>query len=327
MRGLESNDDALAAQLSLQVFTNLGPIGGMCVHDNLYASPHGQWLAIQGNCEAGGYVLVVDTITGMFQSLAADLGHAQFLGWTGDDWAILRVDRGISYQIYRVNPLTLEAIRLPLPETTYHVAISPDGTRIIYSTTWGLGYGSQTYIANWNFENEELIINAPEYIIAFAQWSPDGEKLAYQRWRDTNIPFGIGELWVANQSGENAFMVADVDAGHGYSFAWSPDSTMLAFVRRENPTDIRADQAAAHLESNIYMYDLQTAAHLAVTRFGGVLVEAPVWSPDGEFLAFSANLSGVMDIWLYAVESGSLALAASDARHPAWVVEIDSESK
>ena len=58
-----------------------------------------------------------------------------------------------------------------------------------------------------------------------------------------------------------------------------------------------------------------------VTQFKEALTEAPVWSPDGEFLAFSSMVEGGMDIWLYEMRGKQLhrVTHGAYARHPTWL--------
>jgi len=55
---------------------------------------------------------------------------------------------------------------------------------------------------------------------------------------DSNIPFTVGELWVTNGDGNNPVLLGEADAGHGYEPAWSPDGAQIAFLGRENKSDI-----------------------------------------------------------------------------------------
>jgi Tol biopolymer transport system component len=142
---------------------------------------------------------------------------------------------------------------LPLLGYTYNLAYSPEGSQMIYSLTYGLGYGSQTWIANADGQNARLALEDPQSIIAFARWSPRGDRPAYIRMDDNNIPFTVGELWLADSNGNNAVLAGQADAGHGYEPAWSPDGAIVAFVGRENGEDTWTDQDADRLASNIYM--------------------------------------------------------------------------
>jgi len=116
-------------------------------------------------------------------------------------------------------------------------------------------------------------------------------------------------------------VIAPADAGHGYPPVWSPDGRQVAFVVRENAGDRRADVVASALESNIYIADAASGDVRAVTRFEGALTEAPAWSPDGAWLAFSTDAGGGPDIWLAEIATGEVQQVTqnANARYPAWV--------
>ncbi|NIR94713.1 MAG: hypothetical protein GWO08_13885, partial [Gammaproteobacteria bacterium] len=43
------------------------------------------------------------------------------------------------------------------------------------------------------------------------------------------------------------------------------------------------------MESNIYLANINDREIVPLTQFEGSLTENPVWSPDGEHIAFSAT--------------------------------------
>lgn len=210
---------------------------------------------------------------------------------------------------------------MDVPPFTYDVALSPDGKRVLYALSRGLGFGSEVWIMDRNGHNREQIIHDPANIIAYPRWSPTGEAMAYIRMEDSNIPFTVGELVLADGNGRGERVIAAVDAGHGYPPAWSPDGREVAFVVRENPESAAADIAASYLESNLYLADVASRSVRAVTRFEGALTEAPAWSPDGAWLAFSTDAGGVADVWLVEVASGEVQqiTRSANACCPVWV--------
>jgi Tol biopolymer transport system component len=302
----------------------------------LWPAPQGGWLASEINGESGGYTQLLQTSSGKSQQPGTDLGLGNnFLAWSPAGEAILRVERATDYAVFRVDPVTGAATPLPLPNFVYNLAFSPDGQRILYSITAGLGYGSQTFIANSDGSNPQLILDEPKHIIAFARWSPTGEHIAYLRWADTAIPFTVGELWLADGNGGSPVLLAAADAGHGYEPAWSPDGAYIAFVGRENGQDAWADQVPDLLTSNIYLANAADRSVLNLTQFSGARTENPSWSPDGSLLAFSTtqpapsgqDLDGSLDIWLVEIASKQIqpVTQGANARYPAWVAGTSGE--
>jgi Tol biopolymer transport system component len=245
-----------------------------------------------------------------------------FLNWAPDgDSFLLRVDPIGDDLVLLVNAKSGRFERLDVPPFTYDVTLSPDGERALCTASRGLGFGSQVWAMDRDGRNKERIIHDPVHIIAYPRWSPTGDAIAYIRMPDSNVPFSLGELVLADGDGRNGQVVAQVDAGHGYPPVWSPDGKQVAFVARENPEDKAADIAAPYLESNILLVDLASGGVRAVTQFEGALTDAPTWSPDGAWLAFSTDAGDVTDVWLAEVASGKVCQVTwnANARYPVWL--------
>ncbi len=299
-----------------------------CAALGMYASPRGPWLAVDITCEASGFVQVINASSGRAVDLDANLiQDSTFLNWasTGNE-IILRVGNLPTSQIYLIQVNSGRYEQLPVPGNVYDIALSTNGRHMIYSLTWGLGYGSETWIADIDGGNAQRVLTEPNHIIAFAHWSPSGGEIAYTRMPDSNIPFTIGELWVMDGNGQNPILLGNVDSGHGYRPVWSPNGRYIAYVGREQHSDEdavnEADFVAEKLVSNIYMVDMQNREIRQVTSFAGALTETPVWSPDGEFLAFSTTAGGSgMDTWVLEVQNNVLVQVTHGAntRHPTWL--------
>ncbi|HQH40031.1 MAG TPA: hypothetical protein PLH19_16075 [Anaerolineae bacterium] len=303
----------------------------MCEVFALHDSPNGRWIAVDVGCEARSHTLLLEVVTGQTRSAEPEpWNDSFFLNWAPDgDSFLLRVDPIGDDLILLVNARSGRFEQMEVPPFTYDVAFSPDGKRVLYAVSRGLGFGSEVWLMDRNGRNREQIIHDPAHVIAYPRWSPTGEAIAYVRMPDSNVPFTVGELVLADGNGRNERVVAPADAGHGYPPVWSPDGQQVAFVVRENPEESAADVAAPYLESNVCLADAASGSARTVTRFEGALTEMPAWSPDGTWLAFSSDPStgsgqaagGVPDIWLLEVASGEVQQVTrnANARCPVWV--------
>lgn len=295
----------------------------LCDIFGLHDSPNGYWIAVDVGCAAGSHTLLFEVATGqMCPAEPEPWRESFFLNWAPDgDSFLLRVDPIGDDVILLVNARNGRFEQMDVPSFTYDVAFSPDGKRVLYAISRGLGFGSEVWMMDRNGRNREQIINDPAHVIAYPRWSPTGEAIAYILMPDSNIPFTVGELVLTDGNGRNERVIAPADAGHGYPPVWSPDGRQVAFVVRENAGESAADIAASYLESNIYLADAASGGVRAVTRFAGSLTEAPVWSPDGAWLAFSTDAGGVPDIWLAEVATSEVQQVTRNANAccPIWV--------
>lgn len=298
-------------------------IGPRCEVFGLHKSPNDRWIAVETGCEARAYTQLLEVATGQQRAAEPESWHdSYFLNWTPDgETYLIRVDPIGENRILLVNAKDGSFEQLDTPPYTYDAALSPDGKRILYAVSRGLGFGSEVWLLDRDGQTREQIINAPAHIIAYPTWSPSGDALAYIRMPDSNVPFTVGELLLADGDGRNARLLAPADAGHGYPPQWSPDGQQIAFVVRENPEQGAADISAPYLESNIYSASAVTGDVRALTKFTGALTDGPTWSPDGAWLAFSSDANGIADIWLLEIASGNVQTVTQNvgAHCPVWV--------
>ncbi|MBK8989618.1 MAG: PD40 domain-containing protein [Chloroflexi bacterium] len=292
------------------------PARAMCAADQLSASPNGRYLLIQYNCEAALFAILQDLQTGKETTLA----RGYFLDWSPDgDWLLFR--QTDEDAIWLVQAATGSRQTLPnLPAGVYNAAFHFDGQTVVLAASQGLGLGSELgvyhHLATTSYTRWQTF---PQQVVAYPRWSPDGTKLAYILMPDSNQPFTVGELWLAEPgTGAPTQLLDAVDAGHGYPPVWSPNGQSLAYVRRENPDSVRADHLAAALRSNLMLANAAAGQTTPLTSFPDSLVYDAIWSPDGAQLAFTADDA----IWLVSPGQSSTQITQSmTARHPAWLVE------
>lgn len=290
-----------------------------CGLNNTFPAPVGNFLVIELNCPNGQTVLFLDVESAsVTQPVTASDAH--FLAWTSDGKAAyLKIDSLGTPQVIRAYTDGAKGI-LAVPEFTYDLSAKPNSFDFTFTISRGLGYGSELYLAQHDGRIITLLYTDPYSYISFACWSPDGKQIAFIKTPDTQTPFTVGELWVMDADGMHPRKLADADAGHGYAANWSPDGKRIAFVVRENPQAENANQKSDALISNIYSVDVETGMFNQVTNLDNGHVETPLWSPDGNTLAFTAVLNGRMNVSIANMLSGEIKFFETESTCcPAWM--------
>lgn len=298
-----------------------------CGLNNTFAAPVGKYLLIELNCPNGQTVLFLDTSTPLSTgSGSASVtqpitdSDAHFLTWTSDGQAAyLKVDSLGSPHIVRAF-IDGSQKKVPITEFTYDLSVKPNSNDFTFTFSRGLGQGSELWLAQRDGKVVRQLFADPFNYISYVRWSPDGKQIAFIKTPDTQTPFTVGELWVVGADGSDPRQLAKVDSGHGFAANWSPDGTKIAFVVRENPEDERADQNSDALISNIYVMDVATGTSRPITGLTNGRAETPLWSPEGNTLAFTVVIDGRMDVQIADAATGRIrSLITGPACCPAWM--------
>jgi len=102
--------------------------------------------------------------------------------------------------------------------------------------------------------------------------SPDGQKMAFE--------IIGGHLWVANIDGSNA-----VDLGVGYQPDWAPTSDKLTYM-------VTADDGYDYTSADVYAINIDGTGKVNLTKTNDTLEMHPVWSPDGQHIAYFTYRTG-----------------------------------
>jgi eukaryotic-like serine/threonine-protein kinase len=114
---------------------------------------------------------------------------------------------------------------------------------------------------------------------SFAQYSPDGSRIAYQSDRS-----GTMEIWICDSDGSNARQLTDVGESLNATPRWSPDGKFIAFDSRVGgQADIWVVAAEGGKPQRV---TTDPAAH-----------DRPIWSRDGRWIYFTSNRGGAASIW------------------------------
>jgi Tol biopolymer transport system component len=202
-------------------------------------------------------------------------------------------------------------------------ALSPDGTTIVYTAMREDG-GSDLAAVNIDGRYSRKILSCPEATCSGAVWSPDGQRLVYERINppSLNASSGLPSLWwLEVKTGETGPIFQD-SQWPGFNPRWSPDGQWLSYIypgsgkmelynltegrRTSIPTQtgmpvVWSPQGDALLVTNVWNIGQRSLVHLfrfdlvsetltdlsKVSQLGErpVMDSAVAWSPDGEWLA------------------------------------------
>lgn len=147
---------------------------------------------------------------------------------------------------------------------------------------------------------------------------------------------GTSNIWLAKSDGSSATPLTRLTASGAdlTEPVWSPDGQKIAF------TSSRAldGSDAASTAANLWIINADGTGLTALTRFtaSGILVDRPVWSPDGHKLAFvssaaldgsdALNTNGTVNIWVInSAGTGAIPLTRLTVKLSALFVQINQQ--
>jgi WD40 repeat protein len=156
---------------------------------------------------------------------------------------------------------------------------SPDGSQIAFVSNAD-GYG--IYVMDSNGENRIKLMSEGT-AFSHPAWSPDGQQIAFQATIN-----GLFDIYVMNRDGSNLRNLTN-NLALDTMPAWSPDGRFIAFAsdRTFNP-DI-SNRLPQYNSFDIYVMNADNGLNVRRLTDNDVSDINPVWSPDGQQIAFSAN--------------------------------------
>ena len=199
-----------------------------------------------------------------------------------------------------------------------HVRPSPDAKRVVYTIAEAVMTEDRSEFVSQIWISKSDGSDATQMTFAAKSssnplWSPNGQWIAFASERS-----GKSNLYRLRVSGGEAEQLTDVKTGVGL-FSWSPDSSQLAFVMTDPPSD--ADEKAAKAKDDfrwvdhdlkmdrLYVVSAEvdnegkrisrqlTSGNYTIAvaaRPGGGSFD---WSPDAKSIAFAHRKTPIADDW------------------------------
>lgn len=153
-----------------------------------------------------------------------------------------------------------------------------NGSVVAYATSRLNGYDKIFLIGADGSGNRQLT-NTQEMNETGPAWSPDGSKIAFYAYGDTQN----ADIYLMNADGTNMVNVTDSPEENDRYVAWSPDGTRLVFhSNRPGEVDNSRDY-------ELYIYDLRDNSLTQLT-YNNIDDLGPDWSPDGTKIAFHSYI-------------------------------------
>ena len=192
---------------------------------------------------------------------------------------------GVVYKAVVVFALALSSCAVLAQLTEHQPKILFDGGE------WRDETNHQIYVMDPDGSHVQPLTEKPPGTIsynAFAAWSPDRQKIAFNSSRD-----GDFDIYVMAADGSDVQRLTRYRGLDGYP-VWSPDGNQLVFVRDTDPP-VTGPVYPARSKS-IYVMDSDGSNVKRLTEFetGGYTS----WSPDGEQIAFEGNFDGIWEIYV-----------------------------
>lgn len=183
------------------------------------------------------------------------------------------------------------------------ISWSPDGKNIVFASK----AGGQDALNIVDVKKKKIvdIIKLDLDGIFSPAWSPKGDEIAFMGTRHGN-----GDIYSYHLESGTVRQITN-DVFSDLEPSWSPDGEKLVFLSDRQhyvSSEMVPEDFKIHL-SNFYSYDIYMAAAdgseiIRITETKGS-EGSPVFSPDGNYLAYTSDESGIRNIYLYNFETTS----------------------
>lgn len=198
-------------------------------------------------------------------------------------------NRNGAYDIFALGENGVVRKQLTRSGNAFGARYAPDGERIVFYRTIATAPHIVNHIFAMDFDGGNVVDLSARAGGALSDtdpdWSPDGRRIVFVRTPRAGAP----ELWTMDANGGSARALVKLSAATGaareYSPMprWSPDGGRIAYA-----AVARVQTPGAALYPNIFVIDANGAAERQLTD-NDLINTAPVWSPDGNQIAWAAR--------------------------------------
>ena len=181
---------------------------------------------------------------------------------------------------------------------------SPDGRQVVFNSNWPDG-DQDIYVIN---SDGSGLVNLTDFPgdDRNPAWSPDGLKIAFDARRD-----GQAEIYVMNADGTDPVRLTNLFSAER-SPHWSPDGTSIVYD--SNQADGESGTEGDH---DIFVMRSDGEDQVKVLDNPGE-DRYPVWSPNGQFIAFTSYATGEEMLYVVDRNGQNLQVLMIDAGGPDW---------
>jgi TolB protein len=144
--------------------------------------------------------------------------------------------------------------------------------KIAYFSAPDEGGGAELYIINADGTNRTKFFG--KALVSNPKWSPDGKQIAFTYYQP-----GVSQIWIMDANGSNTAKLTPNSSLFLGAPSWSPDGKRFTFEGKRDT------------HSAVYTINID-GSNLTQLTPDGVNNFHPVWSPDGQQIAYISDDSG-----------------------------------